>query len=381
MSEKDGRHIDPSLGALEGEAAQQATIPAENPPAQLEVWHATQQYVDGPTYYDKPVIKSPVWIWSVPAYFYTGGMAGAAMVLGLATQLFGGRRLRGFDERCRWIGAIGGGVGSALLIYDLGRKSRFLNMLRVFRPTSPMSIGSWVLAAATPLSAGSALLTFAEGPLYRLGQSAGVGAGVLGLPLATYTAVLISNTAVPLWQESRRILPLLFGASSMASLGSVFDLMKLDTRERAIADTFGTVGRVCDLAASYALERSQESYRQGLPGALWTTAKVATAAALVLSLTPGKSRAKRIATGVLGTVGALCLRFAVFHAGKQSALDPRATFRQQRARRGGAEVTGRAAVTQSEGMRLRQPDTGPTHQLPAPEYAPGADPFHHYIKA
>ena len=72
------------------------------------------------------------------------------MVLGLATQLFGGRRLRGFDERCRWIGAIGGGVGSALLIYDLGRKSRFLNMLRVFRPTSPMSVGSWVLAAATP---------------------------------------------------------------------------------------------------------------------------------------------------------------------------------------------------------------------------------------
>src|SRR5690349_2808579 len=151
-----------------------------------------------PTYYDKPTIKPPAWIWAVPAYFYVGGVAGAAMVLAFAGQLLGGRKLRRFEEHCRWIGAIGGGVGTALLFHDLGRKERFLFMLRVFRPTSPMSVGSWVLAAATPLSAGSALLTFAHGALWRwTGQAAGIAAGVLGLPLAPYTAVLISNTAVP----------------------------------------------------------------------------------------------------------------------------------------------------------------------------------------
>ena len=77
------------------------------------------------------------------------------MTMGLAVQLFGGPRLRRFDEKCRWIGAVGGGVGTVLLISDLGRKARFLAMLRILRVSSPMSIGSWVLALATPLSAGS----------------------------------------------------------------------------------------------------------------------------------------------------------------------------------------------------------------------------------
>src|SRR5579883_665511 len=161
------------------------------------------------TYYEKPAIKSPVWIWSVPAYFYAGGVAGAAMVLAFAAQVVGGRRLMQFEKHCRWIGAVGGGIGTAFLIHDLGRKERFLFMLRVIRPTSPMSLGSWVLAAATPLSAGSALLTFARNPFWsRVGAWGGIGAGILGLPLATYTAVLISNTAVPVWQQGRRILPL-----------------------------------------------------------------------------------------------------------------------------------------------------------------------------
>jgi hypothetical protein len=226
-------------------------------------------------------------------------------------------------------------------------------MLRVFRPTSPMSIGSWVLAAATPLSAGSALLTFSHGPLYRLGQGAGIGAGILGLPLATYTAVLISNSAVPIWQQGRKILPLLFGASSMAGLASLLDLMELRNDERHVSVYFGTVGRVAELAAGAVMEREAarvpqvgKALHEGVAGALWTAAKVATASSLVISLLPGQTRGKRIAAGVLGTIGAVCLRFAVFHAGKASSLDPRATFRQQRAGYGAAEVTGRSAVTE-----------------------------------
>jgi formate-dependent nitrite reductase membrane component NrfD len=337
----DGRYIDPSRGALEGEGAQQISrglnrLPV---PGVLPADRAT------PTYYDRPALKAPVWIWSIPTYFYAGGVAGAAMVLALAAQLFGGRRLRHFEERCRWIGAVGGGIGSALLIHDLGRKSRFLFMLRVFRPTSPMSVGSWVLAAATPLSAGSALLTFARGPLYHLGHMAGIGAGVLGLPLSTYTAVLISNSAVPVWQMGRRALPLLFAASSMAGLASVLDLMELRREERRVSDFFGTVGRVADLAAGIVLERQVSRVpevgrplREGATGVLWNAAKVATAASLVVSLLPGQSRGRRITAGVLGTIGAVCLRFAVFHAGRVSALDPRATFHQQRAGYGAAEV-------------------------------------------
>src|SRR5688572_10998726 len=98
------------------------------------------------TYYDQPMLKRPVWIWSVPVYFYVGGVAGAALVLGAAAQTVDAPGLRGLIRKCRWIGAIGHGLGTFLLIIDLGRPERFLNMLRTFNPRSPLSVGSWVLA-------------------------------------------------------------------------------------------------------------------------------------------------------------------------------------------------------------------------------------------
>src|SRR5205823_11154878 len=146
---------------------------------------------DGQTYFDRPVLKEPVWIWAVPAYFSVGGVAGAAAVLGAAAQLLGHDELRGLVRRCRVIAAAGTALGTAFLIEDLGRPGRFLNMLRVFRPTSPLSVGSWVLAPAAVLSAGSAVL---PGPI---GDAAGLGSGALGGPLATYTSILLTNTAVP----------------------------------------------------------------------------------------------------------------------------------------------------------------------------------------
>jgi formate-dependent nitrite reductase membrane component NrfD len=292
-----------------------------------------------PTYYDRPLVKPPVWIWTIPTYFFVGGVAGTAMTLGMAGQLIGGRGMRRLDERCRWTGAIGGGLGSALLIADLGRKTRFLAMLRVLRPQSPMSIGSWVLALATPLSAGSALLTVCPAGWRTLGHAMGIGAGILGMPLATYTGVLLSNTAVPVWLATRRSLPLLFGASSAASLASVLDLMPLDDRERGAVRRFGIAGRVGELAVARLVERDAcanpqvgKVLHEGVPGALWTTAKVLTASSLVLALAPGNHKLLRKAAGILGILGGLAVRFAIFYAGKASALDPRATFAQQAAR-------------------------------------------------
>ncbi len=324
----DGRYIDTSIATLEGEASHQT------PPEEESKIRPAPSAEPGlvPTYYGKPALKPPVWIWTIPTYFFVGGVAGAGMTLGLAAQLFGGRELRRFEERCRWIGAIGGGVGTVLLISDLGRRSRFLFMLRVFRPTSPMSIGSWVLALATPLSAGSAILTLSRGWLYDVGYAAGAAAGILGMPLATYTGVLIAHTAVPVWSASRRTLPVLFGASSMASLGSLMDLMPMGRRERAIARRFAIAGRVAELAAARAVEREASviprvgrPLKQGATGALWKTAAILTGASLAVSLLPGQ---RRVLSGALGALGSVCLRFAIFYAGKRSALDPQAAFQQ-----------------------------------------------------
>src|SRR5262249_3084194 len=100
------------------------------------------------TYYERPLVKRPVWVWSIPTYFYAGDGAGASLALGGAAQVLDGSSSN-LVRPSRRLGAVGLTVGTGLLIYDLGRPERFLNMLRVFRPTSPMSVGSWLLAATS----------------------------------------------------------------------------------------------------------------------------------------------------------------------------------------------------------------------------------------
>ena len=111
-------------------------------------------------------------------------------------------------------------------------------------------------------------------------------------------------------------------------------------------------GKLGELASTLAVERDADevaevgrALREGVSGALWRAAKALTAASAALSLLQGRSRARRKLSGLLGTLGAVAVRFAVFEAGKRSAADPRATFGQQRAGRGGIEATGAAAVT------------------------------------
>ncbi len=340
-----GRFIDAEAGALLGEAAQQQTrqetaVATPGPPAPGEI----------PTYFDQPVLQLPVWKWSVPVYFYVGGTAGAALVLGAAARALDGGRLRELARRCDWIGAGGILLGTGLLISDLGRPTRFLNMLRVFRPTSPLSVGSWLLTVSGPPAAGAALFGGGRGPLGKAAEAAAYAGGVLGMPLAGYTGVVLAFTAVPIWQEARRSIPALFTASSMAGAASLLELMDLSARERRVVRRFGLVGKGAELGGMLAVEREASRVprvagplQKRSSGFLWKAAKAMNAASLAASLLPGRSRAKRVAAGVLGTAGALAMRFALVRAGKVSAADPRAVFEQQR-----PAVSARAAAAVRE---------------------------------
>jgi formate-dependent nitrite reductase membrane component NrfD len=290
------------------------------------------------TYYDRPLLKEPVWSWDIPLYYYIGGAAGASLAMGAAAQWDRSGELDNLIRRCHWTGIIGSTLGGLLLIHDLGRPERFLHMLRVFRPTSPMNMGVWILSGAAPTAICAGLLIRRRGMLGTIGEGFGFASGFFGTALATYTGVLLGTTVVPLWQHSRRILPVLFGASAMASCGSIFDILLESPVEHRITSAFGTAGRVAELAASLALERQVarvpgvvRPLKSGFSGLLWKTAAVLTASSLIVSLLPGRSRKKRIAAGILGTAGSLAMRFAIHRAGIASSRDPRAVTISQRA--------------------------------------------------
>ena len=339
----DGRDVDARIATLEGEAAGQRASREDPHLGGLapEPWNRVPEVTPADTtYYERPLLKKSVWSIDIPLYYFLGGTAGAALTMAAAIQFVsrpGKSPVRKLSAICHWTGIIGSTLGAAFLIHDLGRPARFLMMMRVFRPTSPMNMGVWILGGAAPTAISTGLLINRDGLPGVIGEITGYLSGIFGAALAGYTGVLVSNSAIPVWQESRRWMPVLFVASSAASAASVIDIISPGRRALRFTRIFGTAGRCAELAAARMVERSAsrvpqvvEPFRRGAGGALWKAAGALTAASLVLSLLPG-GRRKMIAAGICGAAGSLCLRFAVHHITNASALDPRASFQLQRA--------------------------------------------------
>ena len=180
-------------------------------------------------YYGIPLLKRAPWTWEIPLYFFTGGVAGAAAVVGAIADYTGADR--GLVRDARWIAAAGAVISPALLIADLGRPSRFLNMLRVFKLQSPMSVGAWTLVGFASGASAAAFAQFMQeryGPLLplRVIENAGQAASLaFGLPFSNYTGVLIGATAIPVWNESVDELPIHFGMSGLSAAVGMLELM------------------------------------------------------------------------------------------------------------------------------------------------------------
>jgi len=283
-------------------------------------------------YYGRPVIKEPVWTPEIPLYFFTGGMAGASAGLAFMAETTGNEVL----ARRAWAAAMGGiAVSPVLLISDLGVPSRFLNMLRMFKVTSPMSVGSWILSgsgATTTLASANALM----GLFPVLGRASKPAAALLGLPLATYTGALIANTSVPVWHNARNMLPALFGAGAAASAGAAATILT-PVRDAAPARRLAIMGAAAELVATNVMEQKlgslAEPYHQGPSGTLARTAKVLTAVgAMAIGGWGHQRRSAAVLGGAALLGGALAERFAVFRAGFASAKDPKFTVGPQRER-------------------------------------------------
>lgn len=295
------------------------------------------------SYYGRPVIKEPTWTWEIPTYFFTGGLAGASAVLSTAAKLTGHEKLA---RTSLYVGAVADVVSPALLISDLGRPERFHHMLRVVKVTSPMNIGSWVLLVSGGASNTAAVLELL-GWLRPVKLAAAAASTLAGPALATYTGVLVANTAVPVWHEARRELPWIFGASAAASAGAAASLF-LSPRDAGPARRLAIAGVLAEGALMQTMELRLgtvgEVYRKGTAGKLsWAAKGLATAGAALLWKGGRRSRAAAVAGGALVCAGEMCLRWAVFKAGFQSARDPKYVVESQRNRveRQGTKVTTR----------------------------------------
>jgi hypothetical protein len=286
------------------------------------------------SYYGRPVIKEPVWQPEIPWYLFTGGLGGASSVLSLVARIAGNERLA---RRSIYIGAAADAVSPILLISDLGRPERFLNMLRVFKVTSPMSVGSWILAVSSAASSAAAFLN-AIGRLRRTSDVARTASAVSGAPLAVYTATLISDTAIPVWHEARIELPFLFGASAVASAGAAATIA-VAPEEAGPARRMAVGGAIAENVLMTAMEKRLglvgDPYKKGEAGKYNKLAKACTlGGASLLAASGRKSRFAAAVGGALVLAGEVALRWSVFKAGFQSARDPKYTVIPQRERAG-----------------------------------------------
>jgi polysulfide reductase-like protein len=284
------------------------------------------------SYYGRPVIKEPVWKREIPMYLFTGGLGGASSVLSLVARVSGNELLA---RRTIQIASAADAVSPLLLIADLGRPERFLNMLRVFKVTSPMSVGSWILAYSSAASSVSAFL-HTIGRLPRFADLARTASAASGAPLAVYTATLISDTAIPVWHEARRELPFLFGSSAVASAGAAATIA-VPPAQAGPARRLALGGVLVENLLFELMEKRLgmlgEPYSKSEAGRFKKLARGCTLGGAALLAGPGRrSRLAATAGGALVLAGELAVRWSVFKAGFQSARDPKYTVQPQRER-------------------------------------------------
>lgn len=284
-------------------------------------------------YYGIPLLKEPAWTWEIPLYFFVGGAAGAAATVGAIASYTGADRKIVRDAR--WIAAAGSVLSPALLVADLGRPSRFLNMLRVFKPQSAMSMGAWTLVG---FSAGASAAAFAQFLTDRYGESfpvrmmerAGEAMSLLfGLPFSNYTGVLIGATTIPAWNKNAGDLPIHFGMSGLSAAVGLLELMG-NRRSRAL-EMLGLGAALWEswegLRIESRLDPALDPLKHGGSGALTRVGALLSgplpAALRLMTIFSGQNRSDslRKMAAVSAIAGSLLTRIAWIQAGHVSARD------------------------------------------------------------
>ncbi len=310
--------------------------------------HAVVPDAEFRSYYGRPIVKQAPWGHEIAQYLFFGGLAAGSGLVAAGAHLTGRRTLR----RNARLGAMGAlGLGTVALVKDLGRPERALNMMRTAKLTSPMSVGSWILAGFGTFGGAAAALEVVAPNARVPNVLASAGSAFFAPPLAAYTAVLLADTATPLWHEAHRELPFIFVSSATAA-GCGLALATTPPEETAPVRALAAVAAASDLVADRVLERrlgeEGQPLREGHAHVWHRAARGLTLAGGVAALVAGRSRVLNALGGAALMAGSYCTRMAIYEAGQASALDPVYTVRPQRRRAAAKEAAGEG-ITQPGG--------------------------------
>jgi len=288
------------------------------------------------SYHGNPVLKPPTWTWQVPLYFFVGGTAGMSAVIALVAHLLS--KDAALVRTALWVAFAGALLSPPLLIADLGRRARFLNMLRVFKLQSAMSVGAWTLVVFSS-AAGLAFICreliiagYGNSFVFLPGWTAEVLAALSGLLLASYTSVLLGVTAIPVWSENRTLVPVVFITGALGSAACVLELSGFLISElQSIAIIAAGIETVVAVLIELSGRDLDRPLREGNTGWLIRAGGgLAGPLPLLLRTFAGHHADTREVAAVCFIAGALISRFAWIAAGRVSSRDPQALFQIQR---------------------------------------------------
>jgi hypothetical protein len=290
-----------------------------------------------PGYHGEAVVRPPVWTWEIPLYFFVGGAAGMAPTIACLALLFHQPEI---TRVAMWIAGVGSILSPILLIADLGRPQLFLNMLRVFKWRSAMSMGAWILTFFGPC-AGAGWVLY---EMYTQGAFAPsvnwlvlpvavifmIGAAICGLLLATYTGVLIGATAVPAWHKHHLLLPIHFG---IAGLGTAAAICEMCGQHARSLYAIGLAVSMIEIVLWLWLEidrhgKADGAVHEGKSGWMIRGAELLTGPLSLLLRLSGNVPVAAFSFAL----GAFVSRFGWMEAGRVSGRDPEAVFAEQSAR-------------------------------------------------
>lgn len=287
-------------------------------------------------YYGLPLLKPPTWTWQVPLYLFLGGIAGVSTCIAFAAQIF--HTEISLIRVALWIGLIGAPICLVLLISDLGRPTRFLYMLRVFKPQSPMSMGSWILVGfsgcVTVAVVGIELVArgYTYPAMLAVLWAVEAATALMGVLLASYTAVLIGATAIPVWSQNRKLLPAHFLASGLGGAAGILELAGfLVPATQILGFAASGIETVIEILLTVRKRVADKPLHHGVSGATLRIAAVleGPAALLIRALWHAEPWG-RYAAAICFLIGALMSRYAWIWAGRQSSHDTETLFALQR---------------------------------------------------